>query len=1030
MRSFRLIAAAGAALAVSMVPCRALAADGSGSAGVRVVQSLDRDWTFQYFPQPAPDTKWAQAAADDSKWPAVALPHTWSVYETTRDLHPFIEHATEREDSYWWYGWGWYRKHFSIAKRFDQKKVFLEFDGVQKVSFVYVNGHLAGEHKGGYTSFSYDVTRWIRFGEDNVIAVQVSNRRDDNLGHVPPMTAGNFDVYGGIYRGVRLLLTNKVYVPFQGSAESEGGSFIQTPYVSAESATVHDTTWVRNDEGAGTDLEVRSQIVDADGKVLATRTTPASVAAGELKPVVQDFDPVARPHLWAPSTPYVYRMVTTILEHGAVVDRWQSTFGLRFFSWNRAERRLYLNGRPIQLIGTNRHQDFPWLGDAVPQWLQLRDLRDMRYNLGFNFQRTAHYSQDPAIYDFCDRNGIMVTEESPNIKDIDFGRDVQKQTMIEMIRRDRNHPSIFIWSIGNETDHPADSAWTWAEDQSRIINLRRGTNGGKYVMTTEDDLALEQTLRCTIRGWYNDDAHNFAPDSGEPASGQVTGTEEWQHTTDARYLQAKRGTNIVVFLYADHGADRIYRNSPLHNVNPKGWVDGLRFPKYVYYLWQANFTEKPMVFIHPWPWQERYVGRKEPITIDSNADSVELLVDGKSLGVRKPDDAGVHVVHFDNVEVTRGSIEAVAHKGAQRVVDKIDMPGAPLRLSLRVQDSDMAADRSGLAVLEVNALDAKGEVVPYIHPEIRWSVRGEGTLVGPAEYTSDTDKNGAEVGTMYIDLPTVNLVRTTAKPGEIEVTVTSPGLEPASVTLHSVRADAGVDGIEQPALSDSGRHPVVRDASVASTHPGTPPRVFELIGQDYTLPAATPATARDSIEQFLHDHNPKMPRDDAAYADAVEKLTGLLADNHGNLIADWYNFTANQYEDVARLDATIEHSYAPEAMQSMLKKDYADRVLLHGESLDTAQEARQLTAALAGARVVRAGQNPPAGVERTSASTLGDLLGNAYPSWSALDAQRRQRFAEALYRFNPALRAAGPLQLNTPLPQGAILLPDAAFLMH
>jgi beta-galactosidase len=908
----------------------------------RIVRSLDRDWTFQYFPQQTPDKHWAETGVDDSKWPAVALPHTWSVYETTRDLHPFIEHATEREDSYWWYGWGWYRKHFSIAKQHEQRLVFLEFDGVQKVSFLYVNGHLAGEHKGGYNSFSLDITRWIKFGEDNVIAVQVSNRRDDNLGHVPPMTAGNFDVYGGIYRGVRLVLTSKVYVPFQGSADSEGGSFIQTPHVSAELATVHDTTWVRNDGDGRADVEVASRIQDADGNVLATQKTQVAIAPGELKSVEQDFAPVLKPHLWSPATPYLYRMVTDVREHGTVVDEYESTLGFRFFYWNKVEKRLYLNGSPIQLIGTNRHQDFPWLGDAVPVWMQIRDLKDMRYNMGFNFQRSAHYTQDPAVYDFCDRNGVIVAEESPNIKDIEFGRDVQLQMMREMIRRDRNHPSIFFWSIGNETDHPADSAWAWAEDKSRIINLRRGINGGKYVMTSEDDLALEQTLRCTIRGWYNDDAHNFYPDTGEPANGQVTGTEEWQHTTDASYLQKKRGTNIVVFLYADHGADRIYKNAPLHNINPKGWVDGFRFPKYVYYLWQANFTQKPMVFIHPWPWQQRYIGKRETITVDSNADSVELIVDGRSLGAQRPAGSDAHVVEFKNVEVTNGTIRAVAHKNAQTVEDTIEMPGAPVKLRLTVQAEHLAADRSGLALLQVDALDNKGKVVPYIHPEIDWKVFGEGKLVGPAKYTTDTDKNGAEAGTLYIALPTANILRTTGKAGEITVMVSSPGLESAEVTLHSTAAEEPESGIMQPELSDAGRVPVVRDASIVSSRSGMPPRVFEPITQDYKLPASSVAEARASMEEFLHEHNPKLANGGAAYEDALTKLSGLLADNHGNLVADWYNFTANQYEDVAALNVAIERSKLPPKTQKELERNYADRIILKGEAIDVRQEAKRL----------------------------------------------------------------------------------------
>jgi hypothetical protein len=774
---------------------------------------------------------------------------------------------------------------------------------------------------------------------------------------------------------------------------------------------------VRNDDIHPAEVEVASRILDGYDNVISTQTTPATIAPGELKEVVQDFDPVSKPHLWSPSTPYLYRMVTEIKEHGAVLDQYESTFGFRFFSWNKAERSLHLNGKPIRLIGTNRHQDFPWLGDAVPVWMQIRDLKDMHQKMGFNFQRTAHYTQDPAVYDFCDRNGMMVTEESPDIKDIDFGRDVQKQMLTEMIRRDRNHPSILFWSIGNETDHPADSAWAWDEDQSRIINLRRGTNGGSHVMTTDEDLGLEQTLRCSIRGWFNDDAHNFYPDTGEPASGQITGTEEWQHFTDAVYLKKKHGGNIVVFLYADHGADRIYKNSPLHNVNPNGWVDDFRFPKYVYYLWQANFTNKPMVFIHPWPWQQRYIGERETITVDSNADSVEVFVDGRSLGAQRPTEANVHVVQFKNVEVTNGTLRAVAHKGAERVEDLIQMPGAPVKLRLTLQAGHLIADRSGLALLQVNALDARGEVVPYVHPEIDWKVSGEGRLVGPERYTTDTDKNGAEIGTMYIVLPTANLVRTTDRAGEIRVAVSSPGLKSAELTLHSTAPDDAEDGIEQPELTDARRVPVAQDASEISTTPGMPPRVFELIGQDYKLPAGSAEEVRASMEEFLRDHNPQLPKDGAAYDDALAKLSGPLAENHGNLIADWYNFTANQYEDVAALDAVIDRSAIPAVAKQALEKDYADRMILRGEAIDARQEAKQLGSFLEGARTVRSPAGP--GVP----GTLGKLLARTYPGWATTGADKKQRFLELLYHFNPALRASGAPSLAARLPNGLIVLP-------
>jgi hypothetical protein len=174
---------------------------------------------LQLLPSGEPDDAPARRAFDDSHWPAIALPHTWSTFETTREPHPFIKSATERDDNYWWYGWGWYRKRFVIDPAMRGKRLFVEFDGVQKYSRVYLNGVFIGEHKGGYNSFCFDLTGHARFGEANLLAVRVSNRRDDNFGGIPPMHAGNYNVYGGIYRDVRLVFKDPLHIPYQGSAD-------------------------------------------------------------------------------------------------------------------------------------------------------------------------------------------------------------------------------------------------------------------------------------------------------------------------------------------------------------------------------------------------------------------------------------------------------------------------------------------------------------------------------------------------------------------------------------------------------------------------------------------------------------------------------------------------------------------------------------------------------------------------------------------------------------------------------------------
>ncbi len=179
---------------------------------VRSESVINREWTFNYLPSGKEDVTVSEQAYDDSKWQAIALPHTWSTYETTKDVHPYMMYASEREDSYWWNGWGYYRKRIVLGEELLGKKIFVEFEGVQKYSKVYFNGILLGEHKGGYNGFYFDLTPHVKLGKENLLTVAVSNRRDDKFGTIAPATAGNFNVYGGIYRNVRIVVKNDIYI--------------------------------------------------------------------------------------------------------------------------------------------------------------------------------------------------------------------------------------------------------------------------------------------------------------------------------------------------------------------------------------------------------------------------------------------------------------------------------------------------------------------------------------------------------------------------------------------------------------------------------------------------------------------------------------------------------------------------------------------------------------------------------------------------------------------------------------------------
>jgi beta-galactosidase len=893
---------------VSVVPfllvATLLGVAGNPVPGPRVVKTIDRDWTFQYFPSPVPDTAPTRPDYEDSHWPAIALPHTWSTYETTGELHPFIRSANERAGTYWWYGWGVYRKRVALDRRYEGKLIELQFDGVQKYSKVYVNGTLAGEHRGGYTSFAVDITSLVRFDRPNVLVVSVSNRRDDAFGGIPPMTAGNFDVYGGIYRDVRLVIRDRLSIPYQGSADDEGGTFVTTPDVSADRGVVQVKTWVRNSYPEPRPCVLTTSVIDADGKVVASSRTQELISPGSTREFTQQLGPIAHPHLWSPGSPYLYRVISNVSEGDRLADTYTSPLGFRWFQWNAAERRLYVNGTPLVLHGMNRHQEYPWLGDAIPKWMQIHDMEDMRQGLGMNFQRTVHYPNDPVVYDEADTLGIITIEELPNIKDIAFGRDIQRANVREAIRRDRNHPSIFIWSMGNETNQPADSAWAKEEDATRIIYLRRGENGGQFVQLTDQDLPIENLLRCTVRGWYTNDDHAFPPETIDASSGQVTGSEWWQHDRDA-HSEHLAANNVVVWIYADHGADRKYVNSPLLYINPKGFVDAYRVPKFSYYLWQANFTSTPMAYILPAYWREQYVGQRKPIIVDSNVDEVVLAVNGKTIGTARPSDANNHTVTFENVEIERGTIAVEARSGARHAAYALTMAGKPARLVLSSSATRIPADRSGIAVISADIVDADGVHVYGASPPLTWTVSGPATWVGPTTYTSDTGKSGSLEGTMYIDAPVSNLLRSTATPGEIRVSVSAPGLESAELRLHSLAPDDdAMPGISEPRLSDAGRGGVTRlptsapaPAAAAAAAASSSRLLIAEIDKDYEFHAGSRDEVRAQLERFVRERNPALETSTstAAWRAFTDRMTTLIIERGGQLIADDYNFAAREY---------------------------------------------------------------------------------------------------------------------------------------
>ena len=961
-------------LAITFLIALALQGQVGGPAGEpRVVKTINRDWTFNYFPE---DKKtqgvYEKPGFDDSSWSERALPHTWQTYETTHELHPYIRNVAASDSPYWWNGWGWYRKHIVIGRELEGKRVRFEFDGVQKYSEIYLNGTLLDTHKGGFTSFYADATDAVRFGEDNVLVIAVNNSLNDKY-RIPPMNAGNWAVYGGITRDVRIVVTDPVNIPFPGSWKHEGGTFIKTLKASQSKADVEVATYVWNQGKADVKAQLRTTIYSPDNKKVASDEESKALSAGTLASFCHVFKGIRKPALWTPDTPGLYTAISEVVVDGKVADRYTTEFGIRTVEWDYDIHRLVLNGKPIHLHGINRHEEYVWLGQAFPKWIAQRDMEDMKHGLDINYMRTAHYPNDPSVYTFMDHNGICINEELPNIKNQDFSDAVQEQNCREMIRRDRNHPCIVIWSMGNETNDACDSRFAHEEDQTRIITVRQPYNDSynpEFCRHTDKEMPVESYLRCTIKGWYDKDDSDH-----EPSDGQWAGTEYWQHRVSRDGKRPISEHNGTVWLYADHGADREYTDAPLKHVNPKGWVDSWRTPKYIYYLWQANFSRTPMVHIQPHFWRERYLGQKKMITIDSNCKLVELYVNGKKIGEARPSVSNDFCVEFHNVEICRGEIKAVAtHANGTVVTDKVMMAGAPAALTITPSHGSMSASKDNIMEVKVDIVDAHGNHVYGANNTLLFQVEGPATLIGPDIYISDRDKHEEFEGTMYIDAPVTNLLRSTGEPGQVTVSVSSVGLKGASVTIPSYAfTEEKVRGIDEPALNPAGRQPVRINLEEANFVKA--PQIMAEYQGEISFPASKAEEFRALTDRFIKDSNAGITGSEPGYGYMLDAFCNILnstaryTGDRGYIVADDYNFLARQFNTCKAITDHVDMLQVGEEYKASLTDHFARTIVRDGKDRNYLSVCNTLDRIPAGGKVLKVEEK----------SQLKDLYAGSYP---------------------------------------------------
>jgi hypothetical protein len=321
----------------------------------RIEKIINSQWTFNYFPDESANKGYELPGTDDSKWPAISLPHTWNDFETTGELHPFIWNSVESDNPYWRMGWGWYRKHFSINRDYSDRKIFIEFKGVQKYCKVWLNGKYVGEANSGRKSFDFDITQFIKSGEDNLLAVAVKNPVTDESDKLPEGEI-NYNVYGGICNDVTIVLKNHLYIPMKRSESNYGVTLVITPQVTEKEGIVRIQTWVKNDNPQKKNCTLQTSISDTTNRIVQVIKSDAVIAPGQLYIFDQTFKPIRNPHLWSDKVPYLYKVYSEVIDGKTVTDAYASPQGLKFTSTGDTTR-LVTDLRPINDLEEVLHKN-------------------------------------------------------------------------------------------------------------------------------------------------------------------------------------------------------------------------------------------------------------------------------------------------------------------------------------------------------------------------------------------------------------------------------------------------------------------------------------------------------------------------------------------------------------------------------------------------------------------------------------------------------------------------------------------------
>lgn len=807
MSSKKLITAKACTLLVFM-----LIAINSFAQQTRQKLDFDRGWKFNL----GQVDQGEQTNLNDSKWRKLNLPHDWSIEGTFSKDNPATPEGGALPG-----GIGWYRKTFTVPAASKGKLMYIDFDGVYQKSDVWINGHHLGFRPNGYISFRYELTPYLNFGGSNIIAVKVDNSVQPN---------SRWYSGSGIYRHVWLETTSK-------TAIDQWGTYVTTPEVSAASATVNVNISLKAADGDLSGVLIKTSIYDANGKVVSGGGAIPPKADSKTENLeLSNKLTVNNPTLWSVENPYLYKVVTQVTKNKVVLDEYTTPFGIRYFNFD-ADKGFSLNGKSMKILGVCDHHDLGSLGAAVNNRALERQLQILKA-MGCNGIRTSHNPPAPELLDLCDKLGFIVMDEAFDCWEWKkatydyhlFFKEWHKRDLEDQVKRDRNHPSIMIWSIGNEIPQQADSsalriapelaAIVHSLDKTRPITTAndRPDTTNKIVKSGAIDLigynyhefdyakfhdrypgkkfiATETTSGLETRGYYEmpSDSIRIWPTSwdkpfvreGNNVSAYDNTRPPWGSTHEMTWKVMKK-YDFLSGMFIWTGFDYLGEPTPYSWPSRSsyfGIIDLAGFPKDVYYMYQSEWTNKPVLHIFPhWNWQP---GKMIDIwAYYNNADEVELYLNGKSVGIQKKTGDDLHVMW--RVKFEPGTLKAVSRKNGKTVLTReIHTAGAPAKIELIADRSLIKADGKDLSFITVKILDKDGNVVPDADNKVNFKINGEGFIasVDNGDPVSH-DPFKADYRKAFHGLA-LAIVQAKEKAGAITFTASANGLQSKTLVLKS-----------------------------------------------------------------------------------------------------------------------------------------------------------------------------------------------------------------------------------------------------